>query len=301
MFDVESGMSQAMAELGIDQNSLDEGSDLEIETESMEAEGEINEDKVETEPTSNEDESSDPETLEDVEKGEDEVQASDDQEKTVKESQEVETLKQNFEAEKKAFHEEMLKKETEFQQEHHEKLKERDDLDAFLGHIADKDPDLFDMFKVAYQDHRKEYVMLDKFRQETQSLRQELNSFKEKATDQATLTKLDAELNQVKSGLGKDAEALGVKIDWDKVTEKWASMPGSDIEFIAHGLYGANIAKAAASKAKVEAVTRKVSSRPAVTTAGNVQKSASSNEPNFNGMNAESAVSYFARKLTAKA
>jgi hypothetical protein len=299
MFDVESGMSQAMAELGINPDSLDEGSDLEIETESKEATGEIKEEEVDADPISNED-SEETEQALDGEEVADSLEAEKPSEEApveTEKAQEIETAKQNLEVEKKAFYDEKLKLEKDFQEKYSEKLKAHDDLDTFLGFVADKNPDLFEEFKSAYQEHREKNAMLDQFREETNTLRAELEQFKAKASDQVTITKLEAELNQVKSTLGKEAEEIGLKIDWEKVTEKWATMPGSDIAFIAYGMYGANIAKAAASKAKVEAVTKKVSARPTVSTVGSVQKSNAPASGLREGASAFDAVNYFAKQL----
>jgi hypothetical protein len=297
-----SGLIGSLTDLGIDPSSLDNDSDLETDSSSMEAEGEVKEEEVKA-TTENEDESDIPVNPEDGEKVSEPVTEPviEEPKLTIKQFQEIEAAKQSLEVERRAFQEEKQKMEMDFQKNYHEKIKAHDELDSYLADVAQNDPDLFDLIKAGFSEHRKQFFnpAVDQIRQETQSLRKELDSFKASASDEVTRTKLDSEINQVKGTLGKEAEAAGVKIDWMKVEDTWADNPKLSIESAVYALYGANIAKAQASKASVAAVTNKVAARPSVSTAGNVSHSNKSAQENI-PKDAYGAVQYYARKLTGK-
>lgn len=295
MIDTDSAVHQAATDLGIDLNSTDEGSSLETETESMEAEGEVKNEEGQ-EPEQEEVSSEEAPSLED--EGEKAQPPMDDAPKTVKEIEEIKVLTQQLELKEKAFMERMQAQEMEFQKQHHEKLKAHDELDSFLAELAANDSDLFDLVKGAFQEHQKQFnnPVINSLKQKNEELEKKLDSFLGKASDEVTRTKLDAEINQVKATIGKEAEASGLKIDWTKVEDTWADNPKLSIEGAVFALYGANMMKAAASKAKVETVTKKVQARPAVNTAGNV-KSSSQKAPSQVPSDAFGAVQYFAKQF----
>lgn len=298
----DNGVMSAMTELGIDPSSLDDGSDLEIDSASMDASEEINEEEGKTEDVEfSDDDSEEAPATEGEETSVEEVALEVAQpEQTAKEIQEIAAARTELEAKEKLFTERMTQEKMDFQKEHHEKLKTHDQMDDFFEKLAEKDPDLFDLLKGEFQEHQKQYSQFEEFRKETQSLREEINVFKAKASDEVTRTKLDSEMNQVKSTLGKEAEAAGIKVDWSKVEDAWADNPKLDLRKAFYAEHGEALLKASVSKAKVDAVTKKVEARPSVATAGNIQRSSAPIKENV-PKDAYGAVRYFAKQLTGKA
>lgn len=302
MSGIDDGINSAMAELGIDSSNLDDGSDLETETESMDAASEVKEEVVE-EASEFSDDDSDETAPEGEEKEAAPIEATpevvEESKLTAKEFQELHAAKVELEAKEKAFTEQKASMEKEFQEKYHEKLKTHDQMDDFFANLAQKDPDLFDLLKVEFQAHQEKYTILDQFRKETDSLRQELNQFKSKASDEVTLTKLDAEMEKFNATVGKEAELAGLKVDRKAIEEMWAK--GLTVNEAFYAKYGEAFAKASASKAKVDTVTKKVAARPTVSTAGNVSRSNAPVEKSFKGMSTRDVVGHFARTLTGKA
>lgn len=301
MSGINDGINLAMAELNIDPSSLDDGSDLETETESKEAESEVKEEVVDAV-----DEFSDDDSDETAPEGEEKevapIEASEEvieePKLTAKEFQELHAAKVELEAKEKALTDQRVSMEKEFQEKYHDKVKTHDQMDDFFANLAQKDPDLFDLLKTEFQAHQEKYTVLDQFRKETDSLRQELNQFKSKASDEVTLTKLDAEMEKFNSSLGKEAETAGLKIDRKAIEEMWAK--GLTVNEAFYAKYGEAFTKASASKAKLETATKKVAARPTVSTAGNVSRTNASTEKSFKGMDTRDVLSHFARQLTGK-
>jgi hypothetical protein len=223
------------------------------------------------------------------------------EEKTAKDIQEIEAARQALESEKAALGEERVKIETELKAQFAEKLQERDDFDAFLTNLASKDPELFSLLQDEYKEHARQFSnpAIENLKRQTEETAKALNEIKQRFSDEATRIKYGAELNQVKSTIGKEAESLGIKTDWKLVEEVWKDNPKLSLEEAFHAKYGATLAKAAASKAKVEAVERKVQSRPSVSTAGTVARS-NSKPSSVVPSDAFDAVRHFARQLTGK-
>lgn len=299
MVDIHESINSAMTELGISPESENSTPEQVTETENTEVESEVNGEEVKASQEDNQEGT----TLEGEETNEvapTEVVAEEPK-LTAKEFQEIQAAREQLELKEKQITERFAAQEKEFQEKYHEKLKVHDEMDSFLAQVHDNDPDLFDLIQGSFKEFKRQFSnpVFDELRRETQSLRQELNGFKEKASDEVTRTKLDAEINQVKSSLGKDAEAAGVKIDWTKVEDTWADNPKLNIEGAVYALYGANIMKATASKAKVEAVTKKVEGRPTVTTAGSVNRSSAPSIAKVPS-DAFGAVKHFAKQLTGK-
>lgn len=297
MVDTKDGVHAAASELGIDLNSLDESSDLETTVESTEAEGEVKEEAVKDESSAEAslDESINPDDEENKEASVETAEVVEEPKLTVKEFREIEAAKESLEAERKAFMEQRASMEKEFQEKYHEKVKTHDQMDDFFAHLADKDPELFDLLKGEYQEHEKQFnnPVIAKLREEQQSLRQELSQFKNKASDEVTLTKLDAEMNKFNSTIGKEAEAAGLKIDRKVIEDMWTK--GLTVEEAFYAKYGASFAKASASKAKVETAEKKVAARPTVSTAGSVSRSNSSTQAQV-PKDAFGAVHHFAKQ-----
>jgi hypothetical protein len=291
------------SEMGINVDSLDEGLDLGDESTSMEAEAEVKEDAeaaVDSEVSDEDDseiESTEGEEEKPVEVSEE--APIEEPKQTAKEIQEIEAARVELEAKEKAITERFAIQEKEFQEKYHEKLKAHDELDSFLAEVAETDPDLFEVFKEKFQAHQKQYFnpVINELREKNNQLEQKLDTFLKKASDEVTITKLDSEMNKAKASLGKEAEAAGLKVDWQKVEDLWADNPKLSVDAAFYALYGANLTKASASKAKVEAVEKKIQARPSVSTAGSVNRS---NSPKAEVVpnNAYDAVRYYAKKLT---
>lgn len=289
-----------MADLGIDPSSLDASDesesvseDTEVATEEVEAsEGEA----VEGEEVEGKEAQDNNESTGEEEKTEAPIEEP---KLTLKEFQEIEAKRQEVEAKEKAFSERVAAQEKEFQEKYLSKVKDFDEMDAFLADLADKDADLFAVIQQAFKEHSKQYSnpVIENLRNETKSLREELNSFKSKASDEVTLTKLDSEMKDVKSTLGKEAEAAGLKVDWSKVEDLWAKGIDPKKAFMAE--YGEALLKARVSKTKVETAVKKVQAQPSVKTAGSMPKAnAKASEPK--GLSAEGWVHHFAKQLTGK-
>jgi succinate dehydrogenase flavin-adding protein (antitoxin of CptAB toxin-antitoxin module) len=295
-------ISDAMSELGIDPSKLDASEETEVASENKEVEASTEETEGEA-PKEGEASDVGEENKESAPDSEEKEHAETEVPKTAKEIQEIEAAKQALEQEKLAFKEEMQNLEKEFEAKYHEKIKTHDEMDAFFSHLEAKDPELFDLLKGEFQEHQKQYSnpVIDQIRKETQELKKELSAFKSKASDEVVNAKLDAEMNQVKSTLGKEAEAAGVKIDWQKVEDMWADNPKLGVESAVYALYGANISKAMASKAKVAQVEKKVAGRPAVSTAGTMKGSNAQSDVSIPSSDVTGWVKHFANQLKGKA
>jgi succinate dehydrogenase flavin-adding protein (antitoxin of CptAB toxin-antitoxin module) len=293
----------AMEALGINPSELD-ASDLELgESEAIMDEGTevVEGDAALEDDEGSEDQADAPKGEEKATQEEAPVTEEATEEKTAKEIQEIEALKAALDAEKSSFMEERQKIETEFVQQYAEKLKAHDEFDAFLTTLASKDPELFSLLQDEYKEHAKAYSnpVLDQFKKQQEEMARSLSEIKQRFSDEATRIKYDAELNQVKSTVGKEAESLGVKADWKLVEEVWKDNPKLSLEEAFHAKYGPSMAKAAASKAKVEAVEKKVQSRPVVSTSGTVQRS-NSRPSTVVPTDAFDAVRHFARQFAGK-
>jgi succinate dehydrogenase flavin-adding protein (antitoxin of CptAB toxin-antitoxin module) len=297
--------SQAMNDLGIDPSKLDASEETESASNDMEVEASAEETEGEA-PTEGEGENVDPSQEKSASEGEENEateKVTEEPKQSAKEIQEIQAARQELEAKEQAFMERMSKQEKEFQEKYLDKVKSFEEFDVFLEHLANKDPELFDLVKAEFSEHHKQYSnpVISKLMQEQAELKKELSAFKASASDQVTLTKLDAEWNKVTSTIGKEAEAAGIKIDRQKIEDLWADNPKISLEAATYAIYGASIAKAAASKAKVSVAEKKVAARPVVSTAGSVNKSTVKAEKDFSGMSASDAVRYFAKQLAGKA
>lgn len=303
MFETEtSGVQSIASELGFTTDSQEESPSSEVVTESTEAEGEAKNEEGEAEPTEGVETEENSSTEEDAQASAETEEVKEEPKLTLKEFQELNAKQVELEAKEKAFTERMLAEKKEFQEKYQEKLKVHDQFDDFLGHLADKDPEFFGLIQAEYAEHLKQYSnpVIEKIRQENAAIREELDSFKNKASDEVTRTKLDSEMNQLKATLGKEAEASGLKVDWTKVEDAWADNPKLGIKNAFYAEYGEALLKAATSKAKVQAVTKKVDARPSVNTSGNLNRANAKTETNFKGMNTFDSIKELARQVTGK-
>ena len=220
---------------------------------------------------------------------------------TAKEFQEIYAAKQELELKEKAFTERMQSQESEFKTQYQEKLTEYDKFDSFLASLAQKDPDLFGVLQSEYQEHTKHYAnpVVDKVSKEVAELRKELSQFKSKASDEVTLTKLSSAMNELKAGLGKEAEALKIKVDYNAIEDMWAK--GIEPKEAFYAKYGESLHKAALSRAKVEIATKKVEAQPKVATAGNVNRSNVSKGASYKDMSWDQAMGAALKSVLGKA
>jgi hypothetical protein len=292
------GISEAMADLGIDPRSLDSDSSPETDAVNTDVEGDVEGDAVKaTEQQSPEEGDVETKDTEEVTAEPAAQEAPEEPKLTFKEFQEIQEAKSLLETERKAFMEEKAQMEKELHEKYHEKIKIHDAFDSFLDFKAEHDPEFFSLMKGDFQEWRKQNQPnpeIEETRREIKEIRGELDKFKSRASDEVTLAKLDTELHKFNSTLGKDAEAAGLKIDHEVIKDMWAK--GLTVEEAFFAKYGASFAKAQASKAKVETVTKKVQARPAVNTAGNVKSSAQKTSPQVPS-DAFGAVQYFAKQF----
>lgn len=291
---IDSDVSSALADLGVDESILNEGQETEVEADDTEVEGET--EQSESTDATDEEEGETEVATESTE--EEDTEAPKEEPKlTLKEFQEIQAEREKLDAERKSFQEEKQSMEKEFHAKYSQKASSFDELDAFLEHLAEKDPDVFGIMQAEFKEFGKQYSnpAVSKLENELKGLRDELNSFRSKASDDVTLTKLDSEFEKFNSTLGKEAEAAGLKVDRKAIEVLWEK--GLTVNEAFYAKYGEAFAKASASKAKVAAVEKKIQGRPAVKTSGTANKAklpeGSDKRPN------EDWVEYYARKLGA--
>lgn len=296
--------TSAMTELGIENTNLDE-SDIESE-DLVTEESQETEEAQENDGELDDEESLDPETTsEEALETEEVPQAKDEAEEpkmTRKEFLEIETAKASLEAKETAFNERIASQEKELQEKFHDKVKTHDEFDSFLANLAEKDPELFEILATEFKAHRSQYSnpVQEQTRQEISELRKELASFKEKASTEVTLTKLDSELKQAKETFGKEAEDAGLKIDWGKIEDAWAENPKMSLKNAFFAEYGESMIKASVSKTKVEVAKKKALAVPITPTAGTMRQSNASESKNFSGMSTLDVLKHEARKMTGQ-
>lgn len=207
---------------------------------------------------------------------------------TRKEFLEIEQARTSFEAEKTAWMQEMESKKQEFETQYEEKIKTHDELDSFLAEIASTEPDLFEEIKAKFQNHQKQYSnpVIDKLRKEQEAMKKELGTFKARASDEVVINKLTSEMKELQGTVIKEAEAYGLKIDPKTIEDLWADskLPPRQAFF---AVYGEQMLKAQASKAKVSHVEKKLASAPKVSTAGSVKKSNSAPAKDYGRMSVD--------------
>lgn len=298
MTDVSSDISQALQESGIDPATMDDGSLDPSEFASLEQEAPVESEEVESEEMAPEavDNSAEVET-----QGEEKTEAPIEEPKlTAKQFEEIYAARTELEGKQKAFDDSIAKREQEFQSQYSDKLEEYNKFDSFLASLATKDPDLFGLLQGEYQEHTKHYAnpVVDKVSKEIAELKKELGQFKAKASDEVTLTKLSSAMNDLKAGLGKEAEALNIKVDYNVIEDMWAK--GIEPKEAFYAKYGESLHKAALSKAKVDIATKKVESTPKVSTVGNIKRSTTPVTKDFKAMSWDEALSASVRSVLGK-
>jgi hypothetical protein len=219
---------------------------------------------------------------------------------THKEFLAIQTEKQALDAERKSFQEEMTKQRQELQEQFGSKVEEYDKFDSFLDRLAQKDPDLFKILQGEFAEHVQHYSnpVVDKVAKEVAELKKELSSYKAKASDEVTLAKLDAEFNSFMNTTGKEAEALGIKVDRKALEDTWAK--GGSLEEAFYAKYGKQVVTATKSKLKLETATKTVAAQPKVTTAGSVKRSTVPTTKDYGSMSWDEAARYEMRRVQGK-
>ena len=293
-------ISEAMNSLGIPAEAFDDGS-LELAPDEQEESAPSESSEVVDGEESEQIEAST--DAENIPEGDEQKEAPIEEPKlTAKEIQEIATARQAFEQEQKQWQEAMANKEKEFQAQYGEKIQAHNEFDSFLADLNAKDPDLFKLVANEFAEYRKSYSnpAIEKFQSEMAEIKKELKQFKAKASDEVTRTKLDAEVNQVKSTLGKEAEAAGIKVDYKAIEDVWADNPKLSFEEAFEAKYGKALRAAAISKSKVAQAEKKVQAVPKVPTVGAVKRSASPTVSSMAGMSWDQALNAAMKNVIGK-
>lgn len=295
------GISASMEALGIDQSSLDADEITNVETESMEADVKTAESSEDDAIEEEADASEASDAAEVKAQGEEGKEAPIEAPAEAAKETETEATKLEYAEKERALTERTVKFEAEMKElkeKFQEKLRTHDEFDAFFIDLEAKDPDLYGLVKSAFHEHTRQYnnPVVAELKKSQEALRAELDSFKSAANAEVTLSKLDGDRKSLVNGLGKEAELAGIKFDMQKVEATWAKNPGLSLEQAAWVEYGPALMKASASKAKVEAVEKKVAARPAVKTAGAVKSSNTQVHANVPS-DPFKAVHYFAKQF----
>lgn len=281
-------------ELGFQVEPSDGELELTRQSEGTEAAAEEVSEEVEASAESEQSESQDGEEVEGEEAPQTEIQEVSEEE-TANENQEVEILRSTFEAKEKIFNAEKEQYQQQLQ-EHQEKVQTHDQIDGFLADLAERDPDLFNVFKDEFTKFNKQFSnpVLDDLRSKQAALEKELMQFKSKASDEVTLTKLDSEMKDFKASIGKEAETAGIKVDYQSIEDMWAK--GLTVKEAFFAKYGDSYAKARESKAKLAIAEKKAANLTKTPTAGSVKKTNAADSVDFSKMSIDEAVHYFAAK-----
>ena len=303
MSDLGSDVESAMQSLGIDSATVDDGSLDPSEFNEAEASEETSpSDKEACEAELSSDTDEPLESLETTTEEEEKVEAPTEEPKlTLKEFQELNAKEQALAAREAKFNEDFAKKEQELEAQYGEKAREYDLFDSFLSTVAENRPELFDDLQAEMKEYQKHYAnpQVDKVTREIAELKKELGQFKARASDEVTITKLDTQLKETMSTLGKEAESLGIKVDTKIIEDLWAKGFTTDEAFEAK--YGAMLRKASLSRAKVEFAEKKVKASPSVSTAGNVKRSTQSTTADYGKMSWDQAAMHALKQVTGKA
>jgi hypothetical protein len=143
-----------------------------------------------------------------------------------------------------------------------EQFKELQSLRFTLKELEQRDPDLFSEFSRVQQDVHKQFSnpILD---QQLQEIRAELAETKKGLSvkeNKATLAEFDRE-KSLMSATEQSMKELGVTIDWELAKQEWAST-GLPLSKVVGSIYLENVAKAQASKSKVDNTRAKVQAKP---------------------------------------
>lgn len=131
-----------------------------------------------------------------------------------------------------------------------------------LGQLAKEDPDLFSEVQSRYENVQKQFSnpVLDQqlaaIRAENAEIKKSLASREDKLIVDSFESDKKA-LNATEQSL----KELGINVDWNEVKKQWAAT-GLPVKQVLGSIYFDSLAKAQASKAKVETTKAKVAARP---------------------------------------
>lgn len=131
-----------------------------------------------------------------------------------------------------------------------------------LKELESKDPDLFSEVQRVYQDTQKQFSnpILD---QQLASIRAELAETKKGLSERenkAIVNEFEREKDSM-SATEQSMKELGITVDWNLAKQKWASS-GLPLKEVVGSIYFENVAKAQASKSKVDTTRAKVQAKP---------------------------------------
>ena len=148
-----------------------------------------------------------------------------------------------------------------------EKISTLDMWDHAVDIIKEDQPELYDALMDAFNGVRKQYRNPVVSR-EIQNLKRELAELKgqgregqdrqRQQSDAQIRDSFNQELAQTKTSLGPKLQKLGIKIDWEAVTENWIDSGAKTVEKALYNVYGDQIAKRYESRDRTSKIQRRV-------------------------------------------
>jgi hypothetical protein len=148
-------------------------------------------------------------------------------------------------------------------------LRELSQFKIALENLKNNAPDLFDEVQREYQNVGKHFDN-PVLNQRLASMQAELAEVKKGLSsreDELILKNFENEKASM-SATEQSMKELGVNVDWDGVKKQWASS-GLPLKQVLGAMYFENVAKAQASKSKVDATKAKTAARPMASTGSN--------------------------------
>lgn len=147
-------------------------------------------------------------------------------------------------------------------QKHQEQLRELEQWSFALDQLKQSAPDIFEEIQRAYTGVKQQFTnpILE---QQLKAIREEMEPLKKNLTqreNELILKGFESEWEASKS-VEQSLSELGIKLDKDQVMKEWANT-GLSVNKVIGALYGEQILKAQASKAKVATVQKKVAAKP---------------------------------------
>ena len=167
--------------------------------------------------------------------------------------------------ERKAFDDEMEQGRAEFNEaivQFEGQLKEKEIWDTVIDQIEAENPALFEEIKEAYTRYRGLYSnpIIERQTKMLADMQKQLQDTINKTSGETTRSEFKRDMDAFRAANDPMIEALGIKVDWDKVQKEW--MDGTEtIQKAFYAEYGAEITKRLASKAKVATVKGKKAAR----------------------------------------
>lgn len=171
-----------------------------------------------------------------------------------------------WEAEKSSAEEEITKAIEEFntnQQNFSKQIQELQQWTFALNELRDNAPDVFEEVQRAFNGVQKQFSN-PIINQQLEAVNKRLSEAEAKLSQRESKLIVD-QFESEKASLSATEQSmkeLGITIDWTKVKGEWANS-GQPLKSVIGGLYFDQIAKAQASKSKVETTKAKVAAKPA--------------------------------------